>query len=307
MNPTTAAPTVAPSTAPPSPPPILPSQPAPAVIKADTPQKTREGCSNCRIPIPTPAPAPSSQSAGPNEQPDNRATNDVQRQKGQVGQRQDFASNGGGDMSQGQVSQGQDDQQNNQGEQNNQGTQQNHGSDDASQGQGDSFDTPQDHEGQVPVPDDHLNPSENDIPAGPSVSENSESSPQSSNGDNQTPDLNNRVHTETNEVNTHDAPSPVTIEKMQEILGDILYKFNYTVGYHGHHEQGDRSGAKEGGYFTIGRDGLKRTVNYKANENGYQPYFKIERVAPEEVPEPETEKENKRHDYEFKWFFKNDE
>lgn len=86
----------------------------------------------------------------------------------------------------------------------------------------------------------------------------------------------------------------------------LLYKFNYTVGYHGHHETGNKKGDKEGGYFTIGRDGLKRTVTYKANEFGYQPYFKIEQAKPEEIPQPETEKDNKRHDYEFKWFFKNE-
>lgn len=86
----------------------------------------------------------------------------------------------------------------------------------------------------------------------------------------------------------------------------MLYKFNYTVGYHGHHETGNRKGDKEGGYFTIGRDGLKRTVIYKANEFGYQPSFKIEKAQPEEIPQPETEKDNRRHDYEFKWFFKNE-
>lgn len=96
-----------------------------------------------------------------------------------------------------------------------------------------------------------------------------------------------------------------TAEQMKKMLGELLYKFNYTTGFHGHNEEGDRAGAKAGSYFFIGRDGLKRTVNYKANEFGYQPSIKVEKVTPEETPEPETEKENKRHDYEFKWFFKN--
>lgn len=89
----------------------------------------------------------------------------------------------------------------------------------------------------------------------------------------------------------------------QNMLTGLLYKFNYDVGYHGHREQGDRNGNKEGSYYVIGRDGYKRTVNYKANENGYQPNVKLELARPEEIPREENEKERGLKDYEFKWFY----
>lgn len=90
---------------------------------------------------------------------------------------------------------------------------------------------------------------------------------------------------------------------VDKMLTGLLYKFNYDVGYHGHREQGDRNGNKEGSYYVIGRDGYKRTVNYKANEFGYQPHIKLELASPEETPREESEKEKGLKDYEFKWFY----
>lgn len=89
----------------------------------------------------------------------------------------------------------------------------------------------------------------------------------------------------------------------QSVLTGPLYKFNYTVGYHGHNEQGDRGGNKEGGYYSIGRDGYKRTVEYRADGNGYRPHTILERVQSDLVPQPETEKEKGLQGYEFKWFY----
>lgn len=86
-------------------------------------------------------------------------------------------------------------------------------------------------------------------------------------------------------------------------LNGLLYKFNYDVGYHGHREQGDRNGNKDGSYYVIGRDGYKRTVDYKANEFGYQPHVKLELASPEDIPREESEKEKGLKDYEFKWFY----
>lgn len=83
----------------------------------------------------------------------------------------------------------------------------------------------------------------------------------------------------------------------------LLYKFNYTVGFHGHHEMGDQSGNKEGEYHVIGRDGIKRIVTYRADGMGFHPVVKFEAVNNEEIPREQTEKDNKRHDYEFKWFY----
>lgn len=94
-----------------------------------------------------------------------------------------------------------------------------------------------------------------------------------------------------------------TLNQVQQMLGGLLYKFNYTVGYHGHNEEGDRAGNKKGEYYNIGRDGNKHTVTYKANEFGYQPFIKTEKVRPEETPREETEKEAGLKGYEFKWFY----
>uniref|UniRef100_A0A336LW24 CSON004344 protein n=1 Tax=Culicoides sonorensis TaxID=179676 RepID=A0A336LW24_CULSO len=105
-----------------------------------------------------------------------------------------------------------------------------------------------------------------------------------------------------NQINKYNIP---TADEMKKMIGDLLYQFNYTLGYHGHNEKGYRNGDKVGSFFHIGRDALKRTVSYKANEFGYQPTIKLEKVSDEERPDPETEKYNKQHDYSFKWFFKN--
>uniref|UniRef100_A0A182Q2B6 Uncharacterized protein n=1 Tax=Anopheles farauti TaxID=69004 RepID=A0A182Q2B6_9DIPT len=94
-----------------------------------------------------------------------------------------------------------------------------------------------------------------------------------------------------------------TANMIQHILNGLLYRFNYTAGYHGHHEQGDRQGNKEGGYYSIGRDGIRRGVTYKANEFGYQPHVKFEKVSPEETPREETEKQAGLKGFDFKWFY----
>uniref|UniRef100_A0A087ZHS9 Uncharacterized protein n=2 Tax=Anopheles darlingi TaxID=43151 RepID=A0A087ZHS9_ANODA len=94
-----------------------------------------------------------------------------------------------------------------------------------------------------------------------------------------------------------------TANMIQHILNGLLYRFNYTAGYHGHHEQGDRQGNKEGGYFAVGRDGIRRGVSYKANEFGFQPHVKFEKVGPEETPREETEKQAGLKGFDFKWFY----
>ncbi|XP_053676581.1 protein lethal(3)malignant blood neoplasm 1 [Anopheles nili] len=94
-----------------------------------------------------------------------------------------------------------------------------------------------------------------------------------------------------------------TANMIQHILNGLLYRFNYTAGYHGHHEQGDRQGNKEGGYYSIGRDGIRRGVSYKANEFGFQPHIKFEKVSPEETPREDTEKQAGLKGFDFKWFY----
>lgn len=85
---------------------------------------------------------------------------------------------------------------------------------------------------------------------------------------------------------------------------DILYKFKYTVGFHGHYEKGLKNGAKVGGYFVNGRDGISRVVTYIADENGYRPKFKFINLGLDssDTPKEETEKTFGLKDFEFVWY-----
>ncbi|XP_073836031.1 lethal (3) malignant blood neoplasm [Musca autumnalis] len=78
-----------------------------------------------------------------------------------------------------------------------------------------------------------------------------------------------------------------------------LYHFKYILDYHGHEETGKRNGNKEGNYFAIGDDDVERTIEYVANENGYQPRINWrKRTEKDNLP-----KENTLKEYEFIWFY----
>ncbi|XP_061394841.1 protein lethal(3)malignant blood neoplasm 1 [Musca vetustissima] len=78
-----------------------------------------------------------------------------------------------------------------------------------------------------------------------------------------------------------------------------LYRFKYILDYHGHTETGKRNGNKEGNYFAIGDDDVERTIEYVADENGYQPRITWrKRNQKDNLP-----KENNLKEYEFVWFY----
>ncbi|XP_062131564.1 protein lethal(3)malignant blood neoplasm 1 [Drosophila sulfurigaster albostrigata] len=81
-----------------------------------------------------------------------------------------------------------------------------------------------------------------------------------------------------------------------------LYKFKYLLDYNGHEETGSRNGDKEGNYFAIGEDSVLRTIEYIANEFGYQPRISWRRLDASEIANLPTE--NSLKHYEFKWFNK---
>ncbi|XP_049865941.1 protein lethal(3)malignant blood neoplasm 1 [Pectinophora gossypiella] len=87
----------------------------------------------------------------------------------------------------------------------------------------------------------------------------------------------------------------------------LLYTFNYTVGFHGHHEEGYTNGAKKGYYYVTGRNGVRTRIDYEADERGFRPKITQELLdlASEDVPKPETEKDEKYglKGYEFKWLY----
>ncbi|XP_026328559.1 protein lethal(3)malignant blood neoplasm 1 [Hyposmocoma kahamanoa] len=90
-------------------------------------------------------------------------------------------------------------------------------------------------------------------------------------------------------------------------MAALLYTFNYTVGFHGHHEEGYTNGAKKGYYYVTGRNGVRTRVDYEADENGFRPKITQEvlDLVSEEVPKEETEKDAKYglKGYEFKWLY----
>jgi hypothetical protein len=90
--------------------------------------------------------------------------------------------------------------------------------------------------------------------------------------------------------------------KMENLMNGLLYRFNYTTDYQGHREEGDRLGNKDGEYFSVGRDNIKRVVSYKANEFGFMPFIKQEPLSPQEL-QYYDEKNNKLRYSKFEWFY----
>ncbi|XP_053956801.1 protein lethal(3)malignant blood neoplasm 1 [Anastrepha ludens] len=78
-----------------------------------------------------------------------------------------------------------------------------------------------------------------------------------------------------------------------------LYRFKYNLDYNGHRETGAHNGNKEGSFYAIGDDNVERTIEYIANEFGYQPHVRFRKLDA-----PVQAKENKLKDYEFVWFKK---
>lgn len=120
--------------------------------------------------------------------------------------------------------------------------------------------------------------------------------------------MNPLLKAETPSAVTKSQPQPIVVstpsllKAMNEFLNDLVYKFNYSTTFHGHNEEGDRNGYKKGAYFSIGRDNIKRTVEYVANENGFVPHVKYEIVSSAEAPTVLTDKSGVLKGVEFKWF-----
>ncbi|XP_032511548.2 protein lethal(3)malignant blood neoplasm 1 [Danaus plexippus] len=93
----------------------------------------------------------------------------------------------------------------------------------------------------------------------------------------------------------------------EDDMSNLLYTFNYTLGFHGHHEKGYANGVKQGYYFVTGRNGIRTRVDYVADETGFHPKITQEvlDILSDDVPKPETEKDEKYglKGYEFKWLY----
>lgn len=90
-------------------------------------------------------------------------------------------------------------------------------------------------------------------------------------------------------------------------MTQLLYTFNYTVGFHGHFEEGYTNGVKKGYYFVTGRNGVRTRIDYVADDTGFHPKVSqdVLDLLSEDVPKPETEKDEKYglKGYEFKWLY----
>lgn len=57
----------------------------------------------------------------------------------------------------------------------------------------------------------------------------------------------------------------------EKMIGDLRYRFNYTITSHGHQEDGYRDGRKDGSYRSPHENGVDTQVRYLSNEFGHQP------------------------------------
>ncbi|EFN77545.1 Protein lethal(3)malignant blood neoplasm 1, partial [Harpegnathos saltator] len=74
------------------------------------------------------------------------------------------------------------------------------------------------------------------------------------------------------------------------------YRFNYSVTTHGHHEDGYRSGRKDGSYRSQSDDGVETRVRYLSNEFGHQPNVTF-------LPRADAaEQEHALKGYSFRWY-----
>lgn len=90
-------------------------------------------------------------------------------------------------------------------------------------------------------------------------------------------------------------------------MTQLLYTFNYTVGFHGHFEEGYTNGVKKGYYYVTGRNGVRTRIDYVADDSGFHPKVSqdVLDLLSDDVPKPETEKDEKYglKGYEFKWLY----
>ncbi|KYQ53059.1 Protein lethal(3)malignant blood neoplasm 1 [Trachymyrmex zeteki] len=84
---------------------------------------------------------------------------------------------------------------------------------------------------------------------------------------------------------------------LEKMADDLYYQFNYTITSHGHHEDGYRSGRKNGSYRSQNENGIDTQVRYLSNEFGHQPNITFI---------PQAYAADERHGlkgYSFRWYW----
>lgn len=95
------------------------------------------------------------------------------------------------------------------------------------------------------------------------------------------------------EDNSNEIMSDRVLENM---ANDLYYRFNYTITTHGHHEDGYRSGRKDGSYQSGNENGIDTQVKYLSNEFGHQPNITFVRTNT-------TDQKHAFKGYLFRWYW----
>ncbi|KAM0729558.1 Protein lethal(3)malignant blood neoplasm 1 [Formica fusca] len=99
-------------------------------------------------------------------------------------------------------------------------------------------------------------------------------------------------------LSEEDKPNKVISDRMLEnMANDLYYRFNYTITTHGHHEDGYRSGRKDGRYQSRDENGIDTQVKYLSNEFGHQPNITF-------ITQPNTtDDKHAFKGYLFRWYW----
>jgi len=100
-------------------------------------------------------------------------------------------------------------------------------------------------------------------------------------------------------LSEEDGPDKVVMNDrdLEKMADDLYYQFNYTITSHGHHEDGYRSGRKDGSYRSQNENGTDTQVRYLSNEFGHQPNITF-------VPQANTvDEEHGLKGYSFRWYW----
>lgn len=110
---------------------------------------------------------------------------------------------------------------------------------------------------------------------------------------------------EISSTKNHDQIQRRNFNEKPSTKDNLLYRFDYNTDVQGHTEEGDTTGNKNGEYYSIGGDNIKRIVSYKANELGFMPKIKHQTISLKEHRKDNSANNNHQYNYAFEWFYPN--
>lgn len=103
-------------------------------------------------------------------------------------------------------------------------------------------------------------------------------------------------------LSEEDKPNKIINDRVLEnMANDLYYRFNYTITTHGHHEDGYRSGKKDGSYESRDENGIDTQVKYVSNEFGHQPNITF--ITQANTTESIYNKKPAFKGYLFRWYW----